>query len=197
MSTNSDVRSYLSPALIVGIAMLAVGAPISAGKGSDTHEVFTASAISLGGPQPATVGRISFSIDRWTTADDDKKLQLALRDGRSKDVVEALQDLKSVGRISTPGSIGYPLQYAAQDMLPDGSRHIILMTDRPMSFAEVWDQPITVDYPVTYIELKVDKDGKGSGKMMIASKLTQTRKLLVVEDWAVQPIQLNDVKKQN
>jgi hypothetical protein len=195
MSTNSYVRSYLS--LIVGIAMLAVGAPISAGKGSDTHEVFTASAISLGGPQPATVGRISFSIDRWTTADDDKKLQLALRDGRSKDVVEALQDLKSVGRISTPGSIGYPLQYAAQDMLPDGSRHIILMTDRPMSFAEVWDQPITVDYPVTYIELKVDKDGKGSGKMMIASKLTQTRKLLVVEDWAVQPIQLNDVKKQS
>ena len=195
MSTNSYVRSYLS--LIVGIAMLAVGAPISAGKGSDTHEVFTASAISLGGPQPATVGRISFSIDRWTTADDDKKLQLALRDGRSKDVVEALQDLKSVGRISTPGSIGYPLQYAAQDMLPDGSRHIILMTDRPMSFAEVWDQPITVDYPVTYIELNVDKDGKGSGKMMIASKLTQTRKLLVVEDWAVQPIQLNDVKKQS
>ena len=195
MSTNSYVRSYLS--LIVGVAMLAVAAPISAGKGSDTHEVFTASAISLGGPQPATVGRISFSIDRWTTADDDKKLQLALRDGRSKDVVEALQDLKSVGRISTPGSIGYPLQYAAQDMLPDGSRHIILMTDRPMSFAEVWDQPITVDYPVTYIELKVDKDGKGSGKMMIASKLTQTRKLLVVEDWAVQPIQLNDVKKQS
>ena len=195
MSTNSYVRSYLS--LIVGIAMLAVGAPISAGKGSDTHEVFTASAISLGGPQPATVGRISFSIDRWTTADDDKKLQLALRDGRSKDVVEALQDLKSVGRISTPWSIGYPLQYAAQDMLPDGSRHIILMTDRPMSFAEVWDQPITVDYPVTYIELKVDKHGKGSGKMMIASKLTQTRKLLVVEDWAVQPIQLNDVKKQS
>jgi len=197
MSTNSDVRSYLSQALIVGVAMLAVAAPISAGKGSDTHEVFTASAISLGGPQPATVGRISFSIDRWTTADDDKKLQLALRDGRSKDVVEALQDLKSVGRISTPGSIGYPLQYAAQDMLPDGSRHIILMTDRPMSFAEVWDQPITVDYPVTYIELKVDKHGKGSGKMMIASKLTQTRKLLVVEDWAVQPIQLNDVKKQS
>jgi len=195
MSTNSYVRSYLS--LIVGVAMLAVAAPISAGKGSDTHEVFTASAISLGGPQPATVGRISFSIDRWTTADDDKKLQLALRDGRSKDVVEALQDLKSVGRISTPGSIGYPLQYAAQDMLPDGSRHIILMTDRPMSFAEVWDQPITVDYPVTYIELKVDKHGKGSGKMMIASKLTQTRKLLVVEDWAVQPIQLNDVKKQS
>jgi len=33
--------------------------------------------------------------------------------------------------------------------------------------------------------------------MMIATKLTQTRKLLVVEDWAVQPIQLNDVKKQS
>jgi len=36
-----------------------------------------------------------------------------------------------------------------------------------------------------------------AGKMMIATKLTQTRKLLVVEDWAVQPIQLNDVKKQS
>ena len=194
MSRIVDSRRYLSRALIAGVVIIAVGA-VAAGK--EKPEVFTAAALSTGGPQAPVAGRLTFSIDRWTTPDEAQTLTNALKKGGPKEAVEALRDLKVVGRISSPGSIGYPLQYAEQDILPDGTRHIVLMTDRPMSFAELWARPITVDYPVTYIELNVDKDGKGSGTMSIANKLIPAGKLFVLEDWSAVPVQLNDVKKQS
>jgi hypothetical protein len=194
MSRTNDNRRFLSRALIAGVMMIAAGA-IAAGK--DKSEVFTAAAISTGGPEAPVAGRLTFTIERWTTPDEAQKLTAVLKRGGPKDVAETLQGLKSVGRISSPGSIGYPLQYAVQEALPDGGRHIVLMTDRPMSFAEVWYQPATVDYPVTYVELNVDKDGKGRGKMSVANKLIPAGKLIVAEDWGGVPIQLNDVKKQS
>ena len=187
-------RGAFSRALVAGVILLAAGAGV---YGDETREVFSAAALSTGGPQRAVAGRLTFSIERWTTAEQAQKIADTLRKGGAKAMLEELRDQKEVGKISEPGSIGYPLQYAAQETRPDGSRHIVLMTDRPMSFAEVWAQPITVDYPITYVELQVDKDGKGTGKMSIATKLIPTAKLIVVEDWAVAPIQLTDVKKQS
>jgi len=163
--------------------------------GQEKREVFSATALSTGGPEPPVAGRLTFSIDRWSTADESQKLTAALKKGGTKEVVRALSDMKVAGRLSSPGSIGYPLMYAVQDILPDGIRHIVLMTDRPMSFSESWWQPATVDYPVTYIELKVDKAGNGTGKMAVAAKLIPAGKLIVAEDWG-SLIQLT-VKKQN
>jgi hypothetical protein len=40
--------------------------------------------------------------------------------------------MKPVGRIRTPGSIGYDLRFAQQRKLPDGDREIVVATDRPM-----------------------------------------------------------------
>jgi len=194
MSQTVDSRRYLSRAFIVGVAMIATGAVALA---KHKAEVFTAAAISTGGPQSPVAGRLTFTIERWTTPEEAEKLTAALKKAGSKEVVEALQNLKSAGRISSPGSIGYPIQYAVQEALPDGGRHIVLMTDRPMSFAEIWDQPVTMDYPVTHIELNVNKDGRGSGKMSTANKLIAAGKLIVLEDWSAVPIQLNDVKQQN
>jgi hypothetical protein len=190
-----DRWRHLSRALIVGVAVIAAGA-VAIGQG--TREVFSTTAMSTGGPQTSPVAsRLTFTINRWTTSDQAQKLADILKKGGPKAMLAQLVDFKEVGLISSPGTIGYPLQYAAQEMLPDGSRHIVLMTDRPISFAEAWAQSNTVDYPITYIELKVDRDGKGSGKMIVAAKLISAGKLIVAEDWGVAPIQLNDVRKQN
>jgi hypothetical protein len=191
ISESFDIRRYLSRALIVGVAMIAAGAAAL----GQTREVFNATALSTGGPQPPVAGRLTFSIDRWSTADEQQKLAVALKKGGPKDVAQALSNMKAAGRISSPGSIGYPVMYAVQDTLPEGGRQIVLMTDRPLSFAEAWFQPATVDYPVTYVELKVDKAGNGTGKMAMAAKLISAGKLIVAEDWGAL-IQLN-VKKQD
>jgi hypothetical protein len=189
------VRRY-TVHLAAGLLVMA-GAAVTA-QDKDQREVFTAAALSTGGPQTAPVaGRVTFTIERWTTPEEARKLTTALKEAGAKKMLETLRDLKEVGTISSPGSIGYPLQYATQEPLPGGGRKILLATDRPISFAEAWQQSRTIDYPFTFIELRVDKDGKGEGKMTVAAKVIPAGDQMVVEDWSTAPVQLNDVRKQN
>ena len=57
----------------------------------------------------------------------------------------------------------------------DGGRRIVLVTDRPISFWEAANQPRSIDYPFTLIELRLNRDGEGEGKMSIATKITGNR----------------------
>ena len=132
---------------------------------------------------------------RATGLDRDRLMTL-FREKGEKALLSALQDQKPVGTISTPGSIAYDLRYARQLPTAEGGRRIILATDRPMGFWEAANNPRSADYPFTLIELRVDKDGKGEGKLSVASKLTLNDNTLVIENYADQPVMLNEVKAQ-
>ena len=64
-----------------------------------------------------------------------------------------------------------------------------------MSFAEVRNQPRTVDYPFTLIEVRLNKDGKGQGKMAYATKITfdKNKKTIELENYSSEPVRLNEV----
>ena len=87
------------------------------------------------------------------------------RRGRMQ-LLDTLRDMRSVGRIHTPGNIGYDLRYAEERKLPDGGREIILATDRPMSFWEITNRPRSSQYPFTWVQFKIGPDGKGAGKIV-------------------------------
>jgi hypothetical protein len=78
----------------------------------------------------------------------------------------------------------------------DGGRRIVLMTDRPIGFWEAANRPRTIDYPFTLIEMRMDGDGRGEGKLSIATKITLNGDVLVLEDYANQPVMLNNIRKQ-
>jgi hypothetical protein len=52
----------------------------------------------------------------------------------------------------------------------------MLAMDRYIGLREARQQPRTIDYPFTLIEIRTDKDGKGQGKMSIATKINSTRR---------------------
>ena len=56
-------------------------------------------------------------------------------------------------------------------------------------------QPRTVDYPFTLIEIHLDKDGKGQGKMAYATKITFDKKKnsVELENYSSEPVRLNEV----
>jgi hypothetical protein len=66
-----------------------------------------------------------------------------------------------------------------------------------MSFYEAVNKPLSSDYPFTFIELRVNSEGRGDGKLAIASALAATRngKMIQVYNFDVQPIQLNEVRR--
>jgi hypothetical protein len=75
-------------------------------------------------------------------------------------------------------------------------RRIVLATDRPLSFYEAVNKPRSADYPFTFIELRVNAEGRGDGKLALASAVAASRngKMIQVYNYDTQPIQLNDVR---
>ena len=88
----------------------------------------TAYAVSLGTGKSST---IQIAIDRWSTDEEREMLLTTLQEfGRDK-LVETLQKIKPpVGYIRTPSSLRYDLYYARNHQAPDGSRRVVLATNR-------------------------------------------------------------------
>jgi hypothetical protein len=159
---------------------------------------FAAFAVSTGGPRTSGVaGQIDIAIERWSTEAETDRFLAALKKGGQEALIEEFADVKPVGTIRSPGALGYDLRYAQQEDLGDGLRRIVLATDRPMSFYETVNKPLSSDYPFTFIELRVNSEGRGDGKLAIASALAATRngKMIQVYNFDVQPIQLNEVRR--
>lgn len=155
---------------------------------------FTAVAVNVSNVGPSGAGPVDITINRWTTPSERERFLSVFKEKGAAALLDALQDAPKVGGISTPGSLSYDLHYATEQALPDGGHRITIATDRPIGFWEAANQPRTIDYPFMLIELRVDKDGRGMGKLSRAAKLTISNDVLVIENWANQPVMLNEVR---
>jgi hypothetical protein len=112
---------------------------------------------------------VDITIDRWSTEEERKGLMTTFFEKGPEKLLDAVQDTKPVGRIRFPNTLGYDLRFARHFPLEDGGERYVIMTDRRIGFAEARNQPRTIDYPFTLIEIRVGKDGKGEGKMSVAT----------------------------
>lgn len=161
-------------------------------------ETFTASAIDINTGQ---TGRVDISVTRWSTAAERDRLLATLFKKGQDELVRTLQDMRPVGRIYSPGSIGYDLRYSEQRPGADGGRVIVFATDRPMSFRELVNQPRSADYPFTWIQLQMRSDGTGEGSLAVAARITgeeraRGARLIEVENYALQPVRLQSVRSR-
>jgi len=83
--------------------------------------------------------------------------------------------------------------------LPDGGERVVLVTDRRIGFWEASNQPRSIDYPFTVIELRLNADGEGEGKMSVATKVIYDKEhdMISLENYDIQPVQLTTVKRQH
>jgi len=159
-------------------------------------EHFTANAVSTS-PQYGTGQQIiDINVTRWSTPAERDALVAALTSKGQDQLLKALQKMKQTGTIRTPDSLGYPLRYAFQTPDPEGGRTIVIATDRPISFWEATNQPRSFDYPFTVIQMHIDRDGTGKGTMSYATRITAKNNTIELEDFATQPIMLNNIKAE-
>jgi hypothetical protein len=195
-----NVKALLLPrVLFVASAVAAALFAPPVASGQNQKESFTGFAINLNsGPKTATV---DFTIERWSTDAEREQLLAILKEekdvNRANDkLLKALQKMPKVGYIRTSTSLGWDLHYARQSELDEGGRRIVLGTDRPIGFAEARNAGRSMDYPFTVVEIQLDKDDKGSGKILGGTKLYIDKKNnLVLEHWGQQPVRFNEIKK--
>ena len=174
-------------------ALLLVGSGGLIAQTNGEKEEFSATAIrsdNLG----SGAGRLLIRVERWSTEAERSQLTEALLKKGNDALLELLRDQKSVGTIRTPDSLGYDLRYAHQEPGEDGGRRIVIATDRPISYWEARNQPRTIDYPFTVIQMEIDKNGEGKGTMSYATKIIARANTIELENFTTSPVMLGDIK---
>jgi len=158
---------------------------------------FTAFAVNMGsGPKAFTVDIV---LERLSTDEEREGLIAAFVEGGQDKLLPALQKIRPrVGFIRTPNSIGYDLQYAWRFVNSDGTSRIVIATDRRINYWEARNQPRTIDYPFTIIEMRLDTKGEGEGRLAAGTKISKSRdgKTIELENYGISPIALNNIKLQ-
>lgn len=188
------ITSRLSLTLLgcVSIALLSAANPRTRAQTIGEPEDFTAVAIAnsnLG----SGAGTVLIHISRWSTDMERARLIETLQKNGPDQLLDELQDMRSVGTIRTPDSLAYDLRYAHQQPGADGGRQIVLATDRPIGFWEAVHRPRTIQYPFTVIQMQLGTDGRGKGTLSVATKIVARKNVVELENFATQPVMLTEI----
>jgi hypothetical protein len=167
----------------------------------------TAWAINVSNTATGANSIVEIRITKWSTTEERQGLIGVFLDKGQDGLLRSLEKVDAHGRIRLPGamgpgrasdqaSLGNDLRYAWHTTLPDGGDRIVIGTDRYISFREQANQPRTMDYPFTFIEIHLPKGGgEGEGKLAYATKLSFDKKKnnVEMENYGTEPVRLNQV----
>lgn len=168
---------------------------VAAAQTMGSAERYSASAININSGQ---AGNIDISVNRWSTDKQrDQLMAVAMQKGPDK-LLDALQDMPAVGHFGAPGNLSWDIHFARKMALPDGGERVVLITDRRIGFSEASNQPRSIDYPFTFIDIRLNRDGEGEGKMSLATKVIYDTKahMLSLENFETSPVQLTNIRRE-
>jgi hypothetical protein len=173
-ASGSFARKFAYGSLLLGLQLAAV-MPVSS---QDDRKIETIDATARGTSTQMgrTVG-IKITIYQYSTAADRQVLVDAFKKGQHQGLVKALTDMKAVGRISIPGTLGYEISYIALIPTPTG-RKIRFATNRLIQFGEAYHNTQSTAYDLTAGEFDLnDADNKKStGVLYPAAQLIINKK---------------------
>jgi hypothetical protein len=177
------------------VAAVAACSILAFAQTNGSPERYTAMAVNM---DRGGAGTVEMVVNRWSSNADREKLVSTLMDKGAEKLLDVLQGMPRVGYIRTPDSIGWDLHYAHKMPLPDGGERVVLATDRRIGFWEAANQPRSIDYPFTVIELHLNNDGEGNGTLSLATKITADKenKIVSLENYGTTPILLQNVKRE-
>ena len=168
------------------------------------EETFRARAMAMGNVAFGASTTVHITINRWTTDEERRHLIETLVEKEPEDLLKALQKQKETGYMRVTGSgagrTRWPsvrLHYA-REFRGEGKRVIRLATDRPIGFWEAVQNPSSMDYTFTFIELRLDEtaeEGDGTLGVGVEIKWDKEKDRLVLVHAATQPVRLTHVKK--
>jgi len=180
--------------VVVALAILAMIATPATAKKEDYIERFDAVAASVQGGRGG-METVRFGIKEWTSSEDRNAMISAFEAGGSDALNDWLskQDVKALGM--TQQGKPYQMMYAFQSDR-DGKRTIVLITNRPINGVEqIAGSGRSLRYNVSLVEIQFEEGKKkGKGQMILGAWLTMKDGKVVIENAALQPIQLTSVK---
>jgi hypothetical protein len=130
----------------------------------------------------------------YSTDDDRKILIESFQKGQNDGLANALEKMKTVGRITMPGTLGFDVSYIREIKTPTG-RSIRFVTNRKIAFGEAYWSTQSKSFNLTAGEIRIndqDKD-KSDGVLYPATQLTINKDGEPQWDLRMNPWKLNNV----
>jgi len=165
-----SIRKFAYGSLLLTVLVIsAVTIAISA----DDRKTETIDATAMGtSTQLGKNVSVKVTIYEYSTEEDRQILIDAFKKGQSQGLVNALTEMKAVGRIAITGTLGYDLSFIRLIPTPTG-RKIRFVTNRLLRFGEVYGHTQSIAYNLTAGEIEIndaDKD-KSGGVLYPAAQL--------------------------
>lgn len=169
MNSHSKILTFTTGFSLLAVLLL-IASPLSlAQRGS----VETIDATAFG--TSTQLGRnfgVKIVIYDFSDPEDREILVQAFAKGQNDGLRNALEKMKSVGRIQIPGTLGFDLSFIREIVTPNG-RTIRFVTNREIAFGESYWNTQTKSFNLTAGEINLnDKDkSKSEGVLFPAAQL--------------------------
>jgi hypothetical protein len=195
----STLRLLASAALFACFALSSAAAQTAEQPKTQPDLPLQYAATAFG--QSGSVAGKSFSLNVYVeglTSDGEvEELAATLRHQGQDGLISAMEKINDKGRVAPTGSVGTGMRIVRIHPTKDGGQHIVLATNRPISFPELYNGTRSTNYKIGIVVLDVDKDGKGTGSFAPLCKVKFNKKNeLEIEHYGQKPFRLANVYRQ-
>jgi len=172
--------------ILIGCALIAGVLAMTAAAATRVPPVehFTARAVESTSPARFVFHPVDIVISQWSTFTDHGLLMKTLLEKGPVSYLNLLCGFAPVGTIRMGGR-DFPIRYAWSIDDRGGRRRIYLATDEPLSLVNPAFGPFLGDERLTFLELRVNRNGEGEGKFAEAVTLSvdQSRSVIELRDY--------------
>jgi hypothetical protein len=158
-------------------------------------QTYSATAFGQAGVAAGKSFGLTVYVTGWTSDEQVQEFAATLKNSGPNGLVSALENTKDVGRLAPTGSVGSGFRIARIRKIPDAGFRVIMATNRPISFPELYNGTRSRDYQFGIVVLNVDQNGKGTGTFAPACKVKFNKKgELEIEHYGQKPLRLANVR---
>ena len=137
--------------------------------------------------------RLTIVVDKYSTLEDRAKLIETVTQGDGQKINKYLEDLPRIGTVQIPGQPSKDLKYIYNYTMDDGSRQVVMGTNRSYLSQEAPRSDGSVEYLMAIIAFSLDKNGKGDGTLAPAAEMKIVDGKVTQTNSAADPITLTSV----
>lgn len=163
---------------------------------SAASETYTGTMVGIG--RSRSVTRTFTLTLKGRTPDTQVARDVAiLAEGRQDALLEAIDD-RDLGFFSLGAQLGRRLNFVTESTLANGDRKIMILFERWMNLYELRSGSRSTDYPFSYVELILDRNGRGEGTFIPAARVRfGGGNQVEVENFGIYPARLYGVRRRN
>jgi hypothetical protein len=164
-------------------------------KRSRGKEVFTGTAVAIGGQFGGASRPFTLEITSYT-ADDELQRDFQVLRTQGQDAFLKAIGRNKLGSFAFDGQTGRDLNFVQESQTGNG-RKITILSERWLNMFELRYGTRSQDYPFTYIELFINDNGKGEGSLIGLAKVyfdKENANTLEIENFGAYPAKLMGVE---